>query len=444
MPANKGAGYSARTKEAAPEGGGAPVFWLVTTLLWVVWCVWLAFRPGAEIIEQFYSRGLYRFLVAVVSPLTETVSFSIALVIVVFLLGVFPLLWIVRWVWIRRGKKGSHFNGFFWGLKWLLFLVPFVVIWFLLFWGIGYQRVPAEARLGLDNSAIADEEADGLRAMALEIILRDQPHSPTDRNVDRAIASISAAMQEVAGEWDEQSIRLPRRVKATPKGLLLVNGSSGICAPITLEPHVDGGLPDTAFVYVAAHELGHVAGMCVEAEATLIGFVAGLRASDPFARYAVALDIYRDLYKSLRSSEEIKAANEALPEVAREDIVAINEAVRQYRIDWVRNANRKVYTQYLKSQGVSEGMKNYDKGISLFAYAWRKGLVATAGEPAVAVPGVREVAGEEAPPSELETIVPAEEHAGESLVPVVPEDEVETTSSVEEDPEAALVYRDQF
>jgi len=430
MPANKNAGYSGQGKSAPTPEGGAPVFWLVTTLLWVAWCLWLAFRPGAETLESIYSRGLYRFIVAVVTPLTETVSFSIALCIVVFLLGVFPLMWVLRWYWLRSRKRGSHANGFFWGVKWLLFLVPFVVLWFLLFWGIGYQRVPAEKRMDFNTAAITDTEAADLRAMCLAIILRDQPKTPEERNTDRAISAISVAMEEVIAQWDTKPISLPRRVKATPKGLLMVNGSSGICAPITLEPHVDGGLPDTAFVFVAAHELGHVAGMCVEAEATLAGFVSGLRAADAYARYAVALDVYRDLYASL-PPDQMKAASEALPEVAREDIVKYREAHNAYKIDWVQSANRTVYNQYLKSQNIAEGMKNYDKGITLFTYAWRKGLVTTAGEPAITIPvsavqtpGPADSIPVESPPA----VSPTET----SLAPVSPTDEA-TTSPAQND-----------
>ena len=133
---------------------------------------------------------------------------------------------------------------------------------------------------------------------------------------------------------------------------------------------MDGALPDASFVSVAAHELGHIAGYCREDEATLIGYVSGLRASDPLARYACALRAYVDLLPVKGKKE----AFEALPEMARNDLKKTQEVARKYRNPLVSKLSWTVYNQYLKTQGVEEGVKNYDRGILLFAGAWRKGL----------------------------------------------------------------------
>jgi len=205
------------------------------------------------------------------------------------------------------------------------------------------------------------------------VIKNDAP-SPGARNVARALAAISEAMAEIIESWDGTPVRLPHGVKATPKGLLLVNGTSGMCMPLTLEPNVDGALPDTAFVWTGAHELGHIAGLCGEAEATLIGYAAGLRAKDPYARYAVALNLYTDLCDQL-APDARKAALDLLPEVARDDLRAAREAYDRYRIDWFRRISWRLYNTYLQSQGIEEGGKDYSRGVALFTFAWRKGLI---------------------------------------------------------------------
>ena len=349
------------------------LYWLLAGSLWGILLWWSFLAPSPETIEQYYSRGLYRVINATLPPLTEGFGFSMALVIVCTILFGFPLLWAARWVWLRKVSGRSHWAGLAFGLKGLVLLVPLIACWFILIWGAGYGRQPAQQRLDLDTAAITDDESTTLRAAMLHILDADLVPEES-RNVDQAVGSIAKAMHDVIATWDKKPVRLPKGVKRTPPGLLLANGTSGIASPLTLEPHVDGGLPDTSFVYVAAHELGHVAGLNVEAEATLAGFAAGLRADDAYARWCVALDIYLDLARQL-PKEESKAAIDRLPELARKDMAAAREAGEKYRIKWLDTWSWRMYDGYLKAQGIAEGRKNYGQGISLFVFAWRKGLI---------------------------------------------------------------------
>ncbi|HPO15228.1 MAG TPA: DUF3810 family protein [Candidatus Hydrogenedentes bacterium] len=362
--------------ESAPSKPAHSVrwrFWVFILFLYAVAGVWFLFTPAQDMVEKFFTRGWYRVMVGVMTPLTQWAPFSIALMLTIALIAGFPILWIGNWIYLRRWKKRSHWAGLLWGPKWAIAAAPVLIVWFVVFWGAGYQRVPVEKRLDLPTQEIQDTEAAQLRALLLAVIKRDLP-PPEARDVNRTVAAIASTMKEVVAAWDGRAITMPSRVKATPKGFLLFNGTSGMCSPYTLEAQVDGGLPDAAFVHVAAHELGHIAGFCKEDEATLIGFVAGLRAGDPFARYACALDAYMDLARQLKK-DEYKTAIEALPETAREDLKKANDAYKKYRITWFSQISWRVYDKYLQSQGIKEGRKNYSRGITLFTYVWRKGLV---------------------------------------------------------------------
>jgi hypothetical protein len=268
----------------------------------------------------------------------------------------------------RRGKAGV-----LWGFRILFLILPLLLVWFIAFWGAGYHRMPVMKRLDLDASAITNDEAEKLRSLLLQNIKRDLTPEQ-ERNVDRAVASISASMAKIVESWDGRTIALPYRVKAVATGCLLSFGSSGICSPFTLEALVDGGLPNAAFVFTAAHELGHVAGFCAENEATFLGYIAGLQAGDRFARYACALEAYADLISRLNGSEVRTALND-LPDLARRDLVRSDEAYRKYRIELFSRIGWHAYNKYLQAQGIQEGVKNYSRGILLLIYGWRKGLV---------------------------------------------------------------------
>ncbi|HDP33496.1 MAG TPA: DUF3810 domain-containing protein [Candidatus Hydrogenedentes bacterium] len=342
-------------------------------VLWGVCFAWYALPIAPDAVEHFYSRGVYRYIVGAVATVTGAVPFSVMLVLLLAAPCLYVALWIGNWIYRRRVLRLSHWRGAGWGIKWMLFFLPALWLWFVLFWGAGYQRMPMEERLAFDVAGVNEEEIKRIEEGLLAIIHSDQPKRESDRNVERAVNAIAEAMAMTVEEWEGRPIRMPKRVKATPPGLFLMNGTSGMCVPFTLEPHVDGGLPDTSFVAVAAHELGHIAGVCDEGETNLLGYVAGLRAKDPYARYAVALNIYRGIKR--KSNEARERATQRLPQQAREDLERAREASQRYRIDWLQKWSWRAYNQYLKSQGVKEGVQSYGRGTELLVYAWRNGHV---------------------------------------------------------------------
>ena len=135
---------------------------------------------------------------------------------------------------------------------------------------------------------------------------------------------------------------LPQKIKALPKGTLLYFGNAaGVISPWFLEAHVDSSLPPTEFVAVAAHELAHIGGYAGEADADLLGVIAGLNAADDFARYAVALRIFRTLvyqltYESPQEQNEPFASalpenwRDTLPEQALQDWQATVNAYQRH------------------------------------------------------------------------------------------------------------------
>jgi hypothetical protein len=343
------------------------LFWISGSILWALAGWWFILPPSQAAVEQFFSRHWYRWVLSWTIPITQPLR--IPIIGVLLLTGLMGLAIFMYIAWHRgRGKAGA-----LWGFRSLFLILPLLMVWFIAFWGAGYHRTPVMIRLDLDASAITNVEAEKLRSLLLQNIKRDLTPD-RERNVDRAVASISASMARIVESWDSRPIALPYRVKAVAKGCLLSFGSSGICSPFTLEALVDRGLPDAAFVFTAAHELGHVAGFCAEDEATFLGYIAGLQAGDRFARYACALEAYADLISRLNGTEARSALN-ALPDLARRDLVRSEEAYRKYRIELFSRIGWRAYNKYLQMQGIQEGVKNYSQGILLLSYSWRKGLL---------------------------------------------------------------------
>lgn len=331
--------------------------------LWVAAAAWFVIPTDPGSVERLFSLGWYRTLLELLAPGIEVLPFPVVFVLFAAILGA------AAFCLLRFGAR-SFRSATLRIVRFLLIAIPLGVIWFVVCWGAGYRRLPVETRLELDSSAITQEESSRLRSALLEIVQRSSI-SVAQRDPLNAIASVSQSMTLIVSKWDGRPLRLPSRVKRVPAGVLLASGTAGMCSPFTLEPLVDGGLPATAFVSTAAHELGHIAGFCGEGEATFIGYLAGLRALDPYARYACGLEAYRDLIGSL-PTPEFERAYAALPAVARRDLEETREAYGRYRTPWLSRLAFRWYDRYLKAQGVDEGVLSYSHGIELLSFAWRQ------------------------------------------------------------------------
>ena len=157
-----------------------------------------------------------------------------------------------------------------------------------------------------------------------------------------------------------------------PKGILLHFSTSGIYLPFVGQAHIDGGLHPIQKPFTMAHELGHGYGFAQEDACNFLGFLACIHSDNKAIQYAGYLAYWRyvyselkrlspDYYRKKRAEISIGMANDL------EAIYANNDAYP----DLFPNVNRIIYDNYLKAQGVSTGVKSYNRMVILVT-AWRK------------------------------------------------------------------------
>ena len=335
---------------------------------------WLIMPPPGDVVERWYSQGLFRVIGGTMVALQDVLPFSLSSLLIAGMVGVFVVL-----VWRRvRAMRAVHQGP--WRLAgWLMGLVfqwaVVLLFWMLLAWGAGYQRSPVDERWSLDMAPPTGEESALLQTQLLAIIQEAADRASTDGS-EGAIAAISKSMERLVVARGEKPIQLPGQVRASVSGAFLVSSTMGMCMPPVVEPWVDGALDPVSFTRVAAHELGHVAGYNRESEATLMGYLAGLDAENDFARYAIALGIYIDLIRRIPDPEAYRMAWDGLPLRAQQDAERSWEIQDRYRIKnrLYQQVGYHAYDTYLKSQGIKEGMINYSMGLRLFVGAWRRDL----------------------------------------------------------------------
>ena len=255
-----------------------------------------------------------------------------------------------------------------------------LVLLFYVLWGFNYNRIGLEKQLNLEvqplDPAEVKAEAEGT-AQTLEEARASIPGAAKDALGDDALprdleGSVRRSLSKVL---TSAGFPVPGRPRVRPLwlgGLLMRLSSSGFYFPYGGESYTAGNLTAAEKPFVTAHEMVHAYGITDEGEANFLGFLACESSADPAVRYSGLLSYWEYVYSELVRASGQDAARLAarLPEGAGEDIRAAFENWNRYRGP-TQAAAQAVYERYLKSQGIAEGIKSYDRFISLVA-AWRR------------------------------------------------------------------------
>lgn len=363
---------SVRRQGAAPGRKRRAAPWFGTFVGLLASALAIQFAPWpAKWIDAGFLGAVQPLVRSVTAPLVDAVGGS--LTAAASLLGL--ALFAAALIWGRRSRMAA--------LRAFGLLVGLTALAFPLTFGLGYRATDLAGRLGLPAGAPDVAARTYAEAFAVDVLRDARLAVSVERSggvdpipaASRCVASFAEAVRMPAtGAVSDpvEDVRLPRRVKAVPAGTLLRFGFAGFISPGLLEPHVDAGLPPTAALAVALHELAHAAGFAPEADAEAVGILAGLRCEDPRVRYAAALRLASGLAAAL-PSERRAAYLTTWPESAVEDAENAAQAAARWRDERLAPVAARAYDAYLRSQGSREGMRDYDRGTALVVHALFRG-----------------------------------------------------------------------
>lgn len=316
----------------------------------------LAPWPAAWV-EGAFSGGLFPLTSRVLAPLVGAVPFSLTGTLLAALLAAALATLATPRGRARFGRRLLR--------RWLPWTVAVALLWFDLAWGLAYRRDTLAQLLRISAGPPTAAQVRVAQGRLLDVVT-GTAGTPSAGRADVAAAArcVAAEVMRVTGT----RVDVPRRVKQLPPGTLLRAGFSGVTSPWLLEPHVDAALPPAAKLATATHELTHAAGFAREADTDALAVLAGLHCGDPAVRYALALHALLGLAAGMTPNES-GTLLAALPQRARNDVRALDAASARYRLPWLQRATTAVYGTYLRSRGVSGGMADYGRAITLVVQA---------------------------------------------------------------------------
>jgi hypothetical protein len=255
-----------------------------------------------------------------------------------------------------------------------------LVALFYVLWGFNYDRVRVETRLGLDipgldAEALAEETEWALSSAAeARAGIAGATNAPlAPRLLPAHLESeLRASMKRVLGTLGYPA---PGRVRVRtffPGGWMMRFQSSGVYIPYFGEGYAAGGILACEKPMTVAHEMAHGFGLTDEGDANFLGFLACAASEDPFIRYSGFLAYWEYAAGDLARGAPgpFRTLWEEAPAGMKADIQAVRENWSRYRGPIARVSGR-IYERYLRSQGVREGMRSYDRFVNLVA-AWSR------------------------------------------------------------------------
>jgi len=304
---------------------------------------------GGDWVEAIYARGIYPVVGPIVAFIPALLPFSLAafLLLALCLLALAGLVAAaIRW---RRGGLGLRFAATR-ALAVAVVTVALVFHAFYLFWGYNYLRPPLERRLGLEAVAQTEEQRREIArqrveaAAAARVPVAPWDRAELDRLVDEAIAS---ALIELEGRPTPVSSPLKGDYGS---GFLARQGTRGVISPLTLEAHVDFGLPPFALPFSAAHEKAHLAGFARERDANFLAWYALARSADPRLRYSAELGVVH--YFLNAETRHLAAPLEA-------DLATMAAYESSHVSRGFQRASFEIYGAYLRANRMSAGVGDY-------------------------------------------------------------------------------------
>jgi hypothetical protein len=320
------------------------------------------------IVENYYSNGLYPIISLITANFSNHFPFSISEILFWFIV-LFGIPFVINRI---RNKRLSITQI----LLNVIITGAVFYVWFYLFWGINYFRLPLRTKLNLENVQLSFDAYDSTFAQIIDWGNKLNV-SYSIKNVEEINAIIEETYDKVLTDLGLSKVPGTARTK-TFFGNWVLNKTttSGWFSPFFHEVHYNSDMLIFELPFVLAHEKAHLMGYTSEAEANFLAHLVCTNAPDPLCQYSGYLQVMGYFFRNIQASQSKKIyfANR-LSHGVKLDLDAVRERWQSHT-GLISNLTDKGYNLYLKANQVKDGIKNYSRVVDLLVrYYYQNRLV---------------------------------------------------------------------
>ena len=320
----------------------------------------IAFFPN--VVEQFYSNGLYVWI----SKISRTALGTIPLSVGDILYGI-GIVYLLLSLWnIRKTNWKDQ----------LLKITSTISVGYFLFhflWALNYYRVPLFEKMNIQREYTKDDllvftEKLILKTNAVQFeITKNKNLKVTNQYSQDSIFKMTQlgydnlAKQYPFFKYQNRSIK--KSLFSLP---LTYMGFGGYLNPFTNESQVNYKLPMYGFPNVVCHEMAHQLGFASESECNFIGFLACIKNEDLYFQYSAYSNALRYCMANIGMKDERKY--KILKAKINPGIIANykdSDVFWEQYDTFIDKGFHAFYDQFLKFNQQEDGMESYSKYVDL-------------------------------------------------------------------------------
>lgn len=329
-------------------------FFFFITLLFIP-----IFRSSPQLLETYYSNGIYVFVATVLSYISSLVPFSlfdtINLILVLYVLIITFLI-----IFKKIGLKDY--------VRRLLFGLIYLFSAFLWLWGFNYYKPDIYHRLNFKQ--VPDNQKDTLfvevftqLAQAAEDNYLPPDFVPEQDSIDQ---SLEHSYRDLSSFLQIPYPCGKRRIKhITLSRLYAKSGILGYFGPWFSEVHINSLLSRWDFPMIMAHEKAHQFGIGGEGEANFYAWLVCSESSYRWNRYSASIFALSFFIKATEKNGDKQKFISMINPKIMQDILARSHYWSNLKEATMQNVGNKINDTYLKTSGVKKGIKDYNGIVKL-------------------------------------------------------------------------------
>ena len=331
----------------------------------------IAFFP--EVVEQFYSNGLYVFISKITRTTLGKIPFSVGDVL-------YGILIVYLLIIIGKNRKS-------WKSTWkdkLIKITSYISVAYFLFhflWAMNYYRVPLLEKMAIKRAYTKQELIDFTlnliaksNALQLEITKDKNLKVTNPYSQDTIFKMTQNGYDNLSKEYPFFNYQLPSIKKSLLSLPLTYMGFGGYLNPFTNEAQVNDKLPMYGFPNVVCHEMAHQIGFASESECNFIGFLACIKNEDLYFQYSAYANALRYCMSNIYNTGDQKFFLFLKHKINPGIIANYKESDlfwEQYDT-FIDKGFHAFYDQFLKMNQQEDGIDSYSKFVDLLINYYAK------------------------------------------------------------------------
>jgi hypothetical protein len=345
--------------------------WITILVLAIAWFFLMLLADHPNLVEHYYSNGLYTVICRVFHPVYNVFPFSIGDLLYIVVAG-YMLYAFIRLIRLSIKREWRSVWMFLLGLA--ISVQTFILV-FYLFWGMNYYRPSAAERLALPNSGYSIADLRSVTSMLIDSANACRSRI-SDADLRQDNKNIYTTAIKAVSVLSDGSVNFRTYSPGIKPSLLtpLINymGTSGYYNPFTAEAQINYRMPVFLRPFVACHEMSHQMGYAPEDEANFAGFLAGIQSGDRLLRYSAYYQGVQEFMFAMRQEDSL--ARKELKKRISPLVLNDFKKEREYWFSYegkVEVLSSFFYDNFLKVNNQPQGLRTYNQMIWL-VMGWYK------------------------------------------------------------------------